>query len=187
MLVENNSYYGINDNYSRLLIAQGKGIDMFRHIAKNLKSRSDVCQKWEYYLLKGNEYYFRGQYQTAAHCYSVSAEYLEVLVDNESIAHQCDQCDQNRCFQHYFIACQNTAHAFTMSGDLVKAEQYLSRAHYKFLAMVTGSVSASSSWQDQIRSICERSLDTLVQFLERHNRQGVASSVQVESRRLLGN
>ena len=159
---------------------------MFRRVKKNLKERSDVCQKWEYYLIKGNEYYFRGQYQAAAYCYSVSSEYLEVLVDNQSLAECCDGCSDDRCFQHYFIACQNTSHAFVMAGDLAKAEQYLSRAHYKFLALVSESIKGSESWQDKVRSICERSLNTLVQFLERHNRAGAADSVMMESRRLLG-
>ncbi|MFC3152975.1 hypothetical protein ACFOEK_18185 [Litoribrevibacter euphylliae] len=135
--------------------------------------------------MKGNEYYFRSQYHTAAYCYSIAAEYLEVIVDQESKVKCCERCTDERCFQHYFIACQNTSHAFAMSGDLIKAEQYLSRAHYKFLALVTDSVKGTESWQEKMRFICERSLSTLVQFLERHNRQGTADSVMMESRRLL--
>lgn len=158
---------------------------MFRRQKSSTKQDQSVCQQWEYYLMKGNEYYFRSQYQTAAYCYSIAAEYLEVIVDSESQAKCCDACADGRCFQHYFIACQNTSHAFAMSGDLVKAEQYLSRAHYKFLALVTESVKGTTSWQEKMRFICERSLNTLVQFLERHNRHGTADSIMMESRRLL--
>ncbi len=158
---------------------------MFRRQKSSAKTNHAACHKWEYYLMKGNEYYFRSQYQTAAYCYSIAAEYLEVIVDTESKALCCEECRDGRCFQHYFIACQNTSHAFAMSGDMEKAEHYLSRVHYKFLALVTDSVKGSTSWQEKMRTICERSLDTLVQFLERNNRQGTASSVMMESRRLL--
>ena len=159
---------------------------MFRRIKAKPTTQQHVCEKWEYYLIKGNEYYFRGQYQASAYCYSVSAEYLEVIVSNKTLAECCEACAEDRCFQHYFIACQNTSHAYAMAGELEKAEAYLSRAHFKFLALVSDSVRGTDSWQEKIRSISEKSLDALVQFLERHNRVSAADSVMMESRRLLG-
>ncbi len=154
---------------------------MFRRPKKCVAVEESDSNKWEYYLMKGNEYYFRSQYEGAAYCYSVSVEYLEVVVGRA-----CLSCSDDRCFQHYLIACQNASHSFAMAGDLTKAEQYLSRAHYKFLSLVTESLKKTDTWQESVQRVCERSLDVLVQFLERHNRTGAAESVRFESQRLLG-
>lgn len=143
--------------------------------------------------MKGNEHYFQGHFETAAHCYSLSAEYLEVVVDRVGEQQCCEDCNDERCFQHYFIACQNTSHSYAMCGNLTKAEEYLSRPHYKFLALISSESaqefsvpSAHEIWKEKVQAVCERSLDTLVQFLERHNRRMAADSVMMESRRLLG-
>lgn len=142
-------------------------------------------KQWEYYLIKGNEYYFKGQYEGAAYCYSIAVERLELVVSEA-----CKQCKDASCLQHYLIACQNASHSFNMSGDIKKAELYLSRAHFKLLSLVTltqaRQENSNGDWQSLIHTVCEKSLTALIKFLELQGRKGAAESIRYESERLLG-
>ncbi len=141
------------------------------------KNIQDVLNQWEYYTLKADASYHRGEYKQASQLFGRSVDLLEPWLEKE---------DRQlwKVIRLFVIACHNTAHALNKHGRNKEAEYYYSHAHFRLLSLISGNQYPKSFMEKALQELRSTFLQ-LSGYLLRANKIELAASVKEESIRVV--
>lgn len=141
-----------------------------------LVSNLEECFKaWEFYTLKGNACYHRGELKPACKAFAKSVDLLEGCLDQYDLS-------QPELIRRFVLACHNTAHCYNKMNSVKEAEYFYSHAHFRLLSMLH---SRRHSMFDVLLKELKITFKQLRIYLKGKQKHQLADSIHEESVRVV--